>query len=291
MRAISQIRFLFSDIIPDFFRSNLGKQVLGYTLFYIVLWALHLIIISLVSFFHLLLDHNIRIIGDWIGDRGWTLIIISKLLVLYIGMQFVNLRANKLVSIKSYFHNSIQIPRIEMFVALLFLLIALCGVGQVGLNPKMIFEFNRLLLSAIGTFILFSVDYLLIIVLDIFYPVRDETNRMRRIFLFPLLFYFFTGATFIYELTISFKLYSLFLLLMYVSEWRRRNWTLPLLFLVAFIVPCFTLIGLDPVWGEVYSPYFTAIKISSFMFLLLTLFAIGYLQYHLKKKPEYIYRD
>ncbi len=291
MRAISQIRFLLTDVIPDFFRSNLGKQVLGYTFFYMVLWALHLIMISLVSFFHLLLNHNIRIIGDWIGDRGWTLIIISKLLVLYFGMQFINLKTNKLAAIKSYFRNSIQAPRIEMYVALLFLLIGLCGVGQVSTNTKMIFEFNRLLLSALGTFILFSVDYLLMIVLDIFYPIRDEAIRMRRIFLFPLLFYFFTGATFIYELTISFKLYSLFMLLMYVSEWRRRNWTLPLLFLVAFVIPCFTLMGFDPAWADVYSIYFPVRKISSFTFLILTIFAVGYLQYHLKKKPEYIYRD
>lgn len=291
MKLLSRIKFFLEVNLPDFFQSNLGKQVLGYALFYAVLWALHLIMISLVSFFHLLLDHNIRTIGDWISDRGWTLIIISKLLVLYLGMQFINLKTNKISSIRSFFRNSIQTPRLEMFTALLFLLIGLCGLGQVGANSKMIFEFNRLFLSALGTFILFAVDYLLMIILDIFYPIREDAERRQRLFLFPLLFYFFTGATFIYELTISFKLYSLFLLLMYVSEWRRKNWTLPLLFLLAFIIPAYTLIGLDPAWADVYSLFSAEKKISSFTFLILIAFALGYLQFQLKKKPEYIYRD
>jgi len=291
MKIIAGLNFFFTERVPEFFRSNLGRQILGYLFFYLVLWSLHLIMISLVSFFHLLLGHNIRTIGDWIGDRGWTLIIISKLLVLYMGMQFINLKTNKLASIKSYFRNSIQAPRIEMFSALLFLIFGLCGVGQMAINDKMIFEITRLVIALVGTFIFFTVDYLLTIVLDLFYPVREEDLKWKRLFILPALFYFCTTATFIYELTISFKFYSFFLILMYVGEWRRRNWTLPLLFLSAFIVPAFLLFGQDPAWGDVYSLFSPGRKISSTSIFILIIFTIGYLQYQLKKKPEFIYRD
>jgi hypothetical protein len=291
MKAFAGLNFFLTTKVPEFFRSNLGRQMTGYLLFYLVLWSLHLIMISLVSFFHLLLGHNIRTIGDWIGDRGWTLIIFSKMLVLYLGMQFINLKTNKLASIKSYFRNSIQAPRIEMFSALVFLTLGLCGVGQMDQNANMIFEVNRIILSLVGTFIFFSVDYLLTIVLDLFYPVREEDLKWKRLLLFPALFYFCTTATFIYELTISFKLYAFFLLLMYVGEWRRRNWTLPLLFLSAFIAPAYLLFGQDPAWGDVYSFFSPGRKISSTSILLLIIFTIGYLQYHLTKKPEFIYRD
>ena len=277
--------------ILEFLQSNLGKQMIFYCAFYAVLWGFHLILISLISFFHLLLEHNIRTIGDWIGDRGWGLIILSKVSVFYLAMLFVNLKTKKIFSLKSYFRNSIQTPRIEVVVTLLFLIIALLGLGEIKFNRTMIVEIDRLLLSIIGSFVFFAVDYVLLVILDVFYPVREESLRLKRMLILPLLFYFFTAATFVYEQTITLKLYAFFILLVYSGEWRRKNWTLPAVFLIAFIVPSFSLLGLDPVWGEIYSPMAASKKISTASVFILIFFAIGYLHYTLRKKPEYIYRD
>lgn len=277
--------------ILEFLQSNLGKQMIFYCAFYAVLWGFHLILISLISFFHLLLEHNIRTIGDWIGDRGWGLIILSKISVFYLAMLFVNLKTKKIFSLKSYFRNSIQTPRIEVIVTLLFLIIGLLGLGEIKFNSTMIVEIDRLLLSIVGSFVFFAVDYVLLVILDVFYPVREENLRLKRMIIVPLLFYFFTAATFVYEQTITLKLYAFFILLVYSGEWRRKNWTLPAVFLIAFIVPSFSLLGLDPVWGEIYSPMAASKKISTASVFILIIFAIGYLQYTLKKKPEYIYRD
>ena len=275
----------------NFFQSHLGKQILIYFFFYVVLWGFHLILISLVSFFHLLLEHNIRTIGDWIGDRGWTLIIISKATVFYLAMLFVNLKTKKMFLLKSYFRNNIQTPRMEVFVVLLFLLIGLSGLGEIHFNKTMIVEIDRVFLSVLGTLVFFAVDYVFLVILDVFYPIREESLRLKRIFLFPMLFYFFTNATFIYEQTITLRLYAFFILLLYVGEWRRKNWTLPALFLFIFIIPVFSFLGLDPVWGEIYSPMAASKKISTASIFILIGFALAYLQYTLKKKPEYIYRD
>lgn len=277
--------------VRSFLKSNLGKQLTFYSLFYAFLWGFHLILISLISFFHLLLDHNIRTIGDWIGDRGWTLIIISKVVVFYLAMLFANLKTKKIFSLKSYFRNSIQTPRLEVVVTVLFLIIALMGIGEVKINHTMILEVDRLILSILGTFVFFVVDYILLVILDVFYPVREEDQRVKRIAVFPLVFYLFTAATFVYEQTITLKFYALFFLLLYAGEWRRKNWTLPTIFLLAFIVPSFSLMGLDPVWGEIYSPLTATKKISTTTMFILIAFGVGYLQYTLKKKPEYIYRD
>lgn len=279
------------NTIRDFLQSNLGKQMILYFVFYVILWGFHLILISLISFFHLLLEHNIRIIGDWISDRGWGLIIISKVAVFYLATLFVNLKTKKIFSLKSYFRNSIQAPRIEVIVTLLFLVIALLGLGEIKFNSTMIVEIDRLLLSIIGSFVFFAVDYVLLVILDVFYPVREDGLRLKRMILLPLFFYFFTAATFVYEQTITLKLYAFFVLLVYSGEWRRKNWTLPAVFLIAFIVPAFSLLGLDPVWGEIYSPMAASKKISTASIFILIFFAIGYLQYTLRRKPEYIYRD
>ena len=279
------------NTVIDFFDSPLGSQIKYYALFYFVLWCVHLILISLVSYFHLLLNHNIRTIGDWIGDRGWALIIISKVLIFYIALQFIRLKSKKINLVKSYFRNSIQIPRKEILVALFFLIIGLLGVGRISYNETLIFEIDRILFSTIGAFVFFIVDFALIVVLEIFFPLDSELDKKRKLFLFPLLFYYFSYATFIYEQTMSFKLYAFFFLLLYLGEWRRRNWTLPLLFLLAFLIPCYALFGLDPVWSSSYSIFKAENVISTFSLFILIAFAVGYLERTIKTKPEYIYRD
>ncbi len=275
----------------EFFESPLGSQIKYYALFYFVLWSIHLVFISLISYFHLLLNHNIRTIGDWIGDRGWYLIIISKLLIFYLALQFIRLKSKKNSLVRAYIRNSIQIPRKEIFVTLLFLVIGLMGLGKMGVNHALIFELPRMILSAVGTFVFFAIDYALLVILEIFFPLTSEMDKNRKLFLFPLLFYYCTYATFIYEQLVSFKLYAYFFLLLYLGEWRRRNWTLPLLFLLAFLVPSYSLLGLDPVWSSSYTILSMEKSISSFSIFVLIGFAIFYLHRAQRKNPEYIYRD
>lgn len=285
-----ELRRRFNNIV-EFFASSLGSQIKYYALFYFVLWSFHLVLISLISYFHLLLNHNIRTIGDWIGDRGWFLIILSKVLIFYLALQFIGLKSNKITLVRSYFRNSIQIPRKEIVVALLFLIIGLMGLGKMMVNNTLIFEFPRMVLSAVGTIIFFSIDYAMLVILEIFFPLRSMKENRRKLFIFPLLFYYFTYATFIYEQTVSFKLYAYFFLLLYLGEWRRRNWTLPLLFLLAFLVPSYTLLGLDPVWSSNYTILAMEKNISSLSIFLLVGFAVYYLNRSARKNPEYIYRD
>lgn len=285
-----ELRKKFNEVI-DFFDSPLGSQIKYYSLFCFVLWSLHLILISLISYFHLLLNHNIRTIGDWIGDRGWALIIISKVLIFYLAQQFIRLKSKKINLVRSYFRNSIQLPRKEVIVSLVFLIIGLMGLGRITLNHTLIFEIDRMILSVVGTFVFFSVDYALLIVLEIFFPLESAIDKNRKLFLFPLLFYYFTYATFIYEQTVSFRLYAFFFLLLYLGEWRRRNWTLPLLFLLTFIIPSYALLGLDPVWSSSYTFFTVTNVISSFSIFILIGFTVAYLHRTQRNKPEYIYRD
>jgi len=115
-------------------KSPLGIQAKYYFYFYATICIVHLIMISIVSYFHLLLGHSISTIGDWIVDRGWTLIIISKLLVFVLVYQFVRLKLDYLLLIKNYFKNAIQWPRQEMYVSLLFLLLGLISLGKIHWN-------------------------------------------------------------------------------------------------------------------------------------------------------------
>lgn len=284
-------RLLRIQKITDFLDSPLGSQIKYYALFYLVMWSLHLVLISLISYFHLLLNHNIRTIGDWIGDRGWALIIASKILIFYLASQFILLKSKKINLLKDYIINCMHFPRKEIFVILIFLLIGLMGLGKITLNRTFIFELDRILFSVVGTFIFFAVDYALLIVLEIFFPIDEQKEKNKKLLVFPLLFYSFTCATFIYEQTVSIKLYAFFFLLMYVGEWRRRNWSVPLLFLLAFLIPYYSFFGFDPVWNANYTFFKMERSISSFSLFVLISFAIGYLHNIQKRMPEYIYRE
>lgn len=274
----------------EFFYSPLGCQIKYYTLFYLITWGAHLILISLISYFHLLLNHNIQTIGDWIGDRGWFLIIISKIFIFYLFLQFIRLKSKKIKLLQEYLRNGIEWPRREIVVVIFFLLIALMALGKLVLNRTLIFEIDRIVLSTLGTFIFFGVDYILLIILEIFFPLESSEDKKRKNFIFPLFFYYFTYATFIYEQTVSFKLYAFFFLLLYVGEWKKRNWTLPALFLVTFLIPSYALFGLDPVWGSTYTLFKMEKGASSFEVFLLIGFAILYLEKTNRDNSKHISR-
>jgi hypothetical protein len=277
--------------LKDFFSTNLGSQVSNYLFFYAIVWAFHLLLVSVIAFFHLILGHNIGTIADWIVDRGWIQISITKILIFMLAIQFMRLRNKKYAHIRGMLRNSFAIPRHESFVVIIFLLFSLIGAGDIYFNQAYIFEPTRILFSTLGTLIFFGIDLVLILILDVFHPLKHKRDTLRKITIFSLLFYLVTRATFIYEQTISFKLFSYFFLILYCAYWRRRNWSLPLLVVSTILVPAFALFGLDPVWGETFSPFQMRHDIGTVSITIMFAIAILYFEYRKKKNPEYIYRD
>lgn len=277
--------------IKLFFKTELGLQVQAYFLFYIIMWAFHLLVISVISYFHFSLSHNIGTIADWIVDRGWQVIIFTKIFIFYFTLQFIKLRSKKYSVVRGMFRNSVQWPRHEMIVVFIFLLLALISLGDVVYNKSFIFDLIRPLVSGIGTAVFFGTDLIFLLILDAFNPIRSVEERRLKVYLFPFLFYIFTRSTFIYEQTISLKLYAYFYFILYLAYWHRRNWTLPGLFLLGFLIPAFAFLGLDPIWGRSFSLFRPINEISTFSIFVLIAFAIFYLEYRLKKYPEYIYRN
>lgn len=275
----------------DFLNSPIGKQCTNYTLFYAVIWVFHLIIVSVISYFHLILNHSIGTIADWIIDRGWIVISISKIVIFSIAVQFMKLKTKKYVLIKGMLRNSVSWPRHESFVLLVFLLLGIITIGNIHYNPAFILDFNHLISSSIGTLVFFGIDLFFILILDIFNPLKTEEERKLKIFIFPFMFYLYTRATFVYEQTISFNLYGYFLLILYFAYWRRRNWTLPIFLIISFFLPLFVFMGLDPVTGPTFSIFSSNYVLGTPSLIILVLFSCAYLEWRKRKYPEYIYRD
>lgn len=279
------------DILKKHFNGPLGKQLMFYGIYCSSLWLLHLALISIIAFFHFLLDHNIRTLGDWISDRGWALIIISKLLIFYLATLFINLKLSKLISWDVLLRNNYQALRSKFIVIFIFLILALMFAGNISINLGFLFSLIRSFFIVVGVFIFFGTDYLINFVLDHLYPIENKAYKWIKLIVFPTMFYFFTSMTFRYEMTVSMNIFSFYFLLTYLGEWKRKNWSYPLIVLLGFILPCYLIFGADPVWGTIYSPFISS-YIKSFWFSFsLVVMCVMYLEYDAIKKPEYIYRD
>ncbi len=277
--------------LKDFFHSNLGRQCWYYFLLYIAIWIVHLIFISVITFFHLNLNHSIGTIADWIVDRGWQSILLSKGIVFLVLFHFLKLRISKYEYIKKMFSNSKAAKRKEFYVVYCSIVVILWAIYGIQPNGQFIFDPIRLFFSMISGFLFFALDLLFLLLLDFEFPLKKRRDEVKKIFLFPLFFYFFTSMTFVYEQNINFNLYSLFFILLMFLYWRRRNWTMPLSLILFLYVPMYSIFGLDPVWESRFSFFLPTQKVHSVFWPVLAFVIFYYLEVKKRINPEYIGRD
>ncbi len=282
-----------STLLNLFFDGNntLLKQVKQFLLYQAVVWFFHLLVISIISFFHLILNHGLGTIAEWINERGWQLIIFSKIFVIFVFLQFYSLKFKVIDKVNSFYRNGFMLPRTDFVTVSVFFYIGMLGLGQTKLNDAIIWEFDNLLLSYTGIVIFFLVDFVFLLLLNANYNLRKE-DRLLSVFLHALIFYLGTWFSFQYEfIKVDTFFFFIFFFLLYLGQWRRDNWTFPILFLFLVIAPISTFFGFDPVWQDQYSLFHFSASINNVEFNTLIFLSILYLQYKSSSKPEYIYRD
>lgn len=269
----------------------LNEQGKRYFFYQATVWIFHLLVISLVSFFHLILNHSLGTIAEWINERGWQLIIFTKLSVMFLFLQFFSLKFQIINKLKSFYQNGKMWPRTDFAVMGIFFFIALLALGRPEINSAIIFEIDNLVLSYLGFIIFFAVDFIFLILLNANFPLARE-ERFKGAILHSLLFYLGTWISFQYEFAkVNSIFFFLFFMLLNLSMWRRENWTLPFLFLFFVISPISAFMGFDPVWQNQYSILRFSENISGIEFNLLIGISLLYLHYRKRVEPEYIYRD
>ena len=228
-------------------------QIRHFCLFQFSIWIFHLIIISIVSFFHLVLNHSIGTIAEWISERGWQLILVTKTVIFVSYYQYYKLRYPLKEKFKYYLQSGMMIPRTDFLTVTLFSLLCLIFLGNLQLNSGVIFNPVNLIFSAIGNLSFFAFDFIFVVFLNILYPLDDKTRRSMNFWL-SLIFFLGTKATFQYEIIhVSSLYFYTFFTFGYFSTWRRENWSLPLMFLVVVLLPLNVFCGFDPVWLSQYS--------------------------------------
>ncbi len=242
----------------DFLFSIGARKILLYYIGYCTLFLIsHLAFISLVSFFHFLLDHDMAVIENWLYRNAWEMIVLSKMI-----SAFLIIKALKL---NNYFVNSLfQILKTDIwkptrkvivltfFISILFYALIMQFSGELINNTK---ETDFAYVSYIGSALFYLIDFLVINVLYRNIEVRQKRKYFALGISLIAMFLLFTKATlpYISKYYIFLVLHFATLLLLLFKE--RKNMINPILYTLVVIGPFSSLYGLDIVWDNAHSIY------------------------------------
>ncbi len=236
------VKFIFSSHNKILFR-----QVLSFLVYYLLIWFFHLFLISIVSFFHFRLDHNLATVEEWIHDHGWDLVLITKLAVSALVFKFLYDDDIKKVVLKE---SDDVISCFEIGVILLFMLISVFILGGPYLSAHV--DYYLVIRSFIGIFVFYMADVLFWYLIQLTFPIKKLKVTYFSMIIFSFMLFFSTKINFFKDfiswMTLLFIGFSL-----YLTLYGKLNLKYPLMFILLFICPISAFLGVDPIWGSKYS--------------------------------------
>jgi len=160
------------------FSFNLGmKKILFYYLGYSTLFfIIHLSLISTVTFFHFLIDHDMHVIENWLFTNAWEIIIVSKVLAVLFVIQLLKLNNYFVNSLIYILKEDIWKPSREALVFIIFeFIFFLSFIIQSEIQRDKIFE-NFSIISFLGLMFFYLSDFIVLNILfrNIFFKKRVQ---------------------------------------------------------------------------------------------------------------------
>lgn len=234
---------------------NLLKNIKYYGAYQLIYVATVIILASIGAFFHFLLDHEISIVESWLHNNHWEILIISKLLSLYLINQWFSIRLYELKTIKSLILELVRWPEPKAVVISIFIVISSLVLGKISWTGHNFSYWYYHIASFISLFLFFGIEFIVIVYLD---DILNQDEKPSKLWLGIAFILLFTGAL---MLTVP-DYYGLFPYvifcyssLIYLSGRSFRIWSNVVCFLLLFVAPMGSFFGLDPVWGEDFSPF------------------------------------
>lgn len=228
------------------------KQIIYYLLFFLLIWFLHMAIVSIGAFFHFILQHPISVIEEWIYDHCWPIIISAKLMAFGIILKFLFIREDSTRSLAQKIRSGIIEPTKEIYVIIVFVLIYIVVLSKIVFFDGPRESIGRMMLSYIATFLFFAIDVVFFFLMDKIYPLTQR-EKLFRLFSFSFLFWGFGRLIFAYQENFyTFPIFVMIILLRMI-DWSQHNWFLPILFIIFAVSPLSSFLGLDPIWRGDYS--------------------------------------
>ncbi|OFZ27860.1 MAG: hypothetical protein A2381_07640 [Bdellovibrionales bacterium RIFOXYB1_FULL_37_110] len=243
LNMINQVQLIFKNYY--------SKQLLMYGgyLFFIALF--YLVLISIISFFHFMLGHKISEIQEWILGYGWQLIILSKLMAFFCIFQIIGLDAYYKDLYRYITEKKIKKFDRNILILILFTAVFFITLGQPVIIPHHQFQMIRFALALVGITAFYVADLILIVALQIVYPL-DKRTLVLRLLIFPLLFLLSSKLTYTFAENINIFVWGQFFVTMYLLNIDRNNYLSVLLY-ITITSAVFVFCGGDPVWGNLFS--------------------------------------
>lgn len=262
----------------------LFKNTCLYLCFHMLIWTLHVLLASIIAFFHFLLDHDLGVIEDWISNKGWEVLMMAKLSVCYIFLKFITIKFDSRNLFKSFLVRNFMHPRKEIIAVVFILLLFTLVLGNPEKTPLFKIERLKIIISFFSIFLFYMADVFIVRFLNMQYSLDYRRESLQNL-LFPLIFFVMSGTTFLYGKNMTFLIFFNFLFCLYISRFKKDDWFACVLFLILYVCPMGALFGLDPIWGDTFSPFKMSNDLKISYFMVLAFILIGYL---IRKERDFL---
>jgi|GEM_PF-2526914 len=270
--------------VRGLFQQNIFRHFIYFLSFHLINGLVHLVLLSIVAFFHFLLDHRLADIQDWVFFHGWEILIIGNVVSLYILTRFLGILSIERKPFLSLIKNNKGIFRKEVLASLIIFLLGLILLGKPTTSPSYEPDMYRILISILGQFVLYGSECLILLSLNKYLPLRRKQWHFELI-LFSLITFFIHKLVFLYGIRWEGQIIFQFILLFYLLRLRGEFvWLHSFLFIGFLVAPVAALFGLDPIWGERFSPFTFTSKVGGLevgCFTFVTLVYLRAKRYHL----------
>lgn len=248
--------------------------------FMFMIWLSNLLIVSIVAFFHFLLDYNMLMIESWIFNQGWEILGLCFVVSLVVVCKFLYLKTDERYPFRTILIEQIRTPRSQTLIGagvVLTFLIYLSGlVPNENITTA---DVPKLILGTMFSVVTLCVMAIFIISNDRILPLNSRAKALRNL-LFPTLLLGVCRISFLHAESFGFVFwFNLTVLCFLVSS--RLYLTEILVLSLGVIAPGLIFFGMDPIWGSEYSPYLYQDRDFPFYFLGLLVVYSGYLWFSL----------
>ena len=267
---------LFKRKIPglSFLEPNLINHIYYFLGYYLTHGLTYVVVLSVISFFHFLLDHRLADIQDWIFFHSWWILIFTKSVSFFVVSRFTGILSFERKPLIHLLMYRKGISRNEVYVAMLIFILGMILLGKPIWREGFEWEISLVILNYIGVSLFFGLDALLILTLNDELPL-ERKSWIGEIILFSIMGFLFNKWTYFYGLNWSAQTIFFYLIVFFALKLRGDYvWLHSFILITALIAPLCSFFGLGPLWNGLYSPLFFSAPIGSLeigVFSILTL--------------------
>lgn len=266
------------ELFRKIYYTSLFKNFVYYFCYWLLILIVHHILISTAAFFHFQLDHRLGTIEEWIFEKGWEIIILSKLFSSWLILKFISIKSDSRSPLRDVFTKGFHLPEKEIFIFAIFFILMSVMIGAPTKGALVSLYILKPMLSFLGITFFFLSDIMVFNSLKSIHPF-SRIEKWSAYFIFSGVLYLFSKVIFLYGLDISFNLYLIALISFFFSDWRQINWSIPAFFLISCIAPLSAFLGWDPIWKDSFTPLVFSRPLNAVNLSIIVIVAFGYFFY------------